>query len=62
MPRLLNDLLVLSKQRHILALEKPQYEQKPIRSSLSGISSALIGSLLTLLVVASVSYLHLFGY
>lgn len=62
MPRLLNDLLVLSKQRHILALETPQCEQKPIRSSLSGISGALIGSLLTLLVVASVSYLHLFGY
>ena len=61
MPRLLNDLLVLSKQRHLLALETSKHEHDALPSSRGWVSGALIGSLMTLLAFVSLTHLHLFG-
>ncbi len=62
MPKLLNDLLVLSKARHIRALEVPPAEKTAPTSSIrSKLGGALIGSLLTLLTLAGLQYAQLLG-
>jgi len=61
MPRLLNDLLVLSKQRHLLALETSKHELDAPTSSRGWVSGALLGSLVTLLALVSLTHLHFFG-
>jgi ubiquinone biosynthesis protein len=61
MPRLLNDLLVLSKQRHVLALETTKHPIETPTSSRGWLSGALIGSLITLFAVASLTHMHFIG-
>ena len=61
MPRLLNDLLVLSKKRHVLALETTKHEHEATTSSRGWLNGVLVGSLVTLLTFVSLSHLHFFG-
>ncbi len=62
MPKLLNDLLLLNKAKHIRALEHNKYqEKKPTPTLRSKLSGALVGSLLTLAALAGLQYAHLLG-
>ncbi|MDF1828379.1 MAG: ubiquinone biosynthesis regulatory protein kinase UbiB [Legionellaceae bacterium] len=62
MPRLLNDVLVLSKQQQLRAREEAeQHATHAPPVSRGWFRGACMGSLITLLAIASVSYLHLFG-
>lgn len=61
MPRLLNDLLVLSKQKHILALETAQHPRETRPSSRGWLSGVLIGSLITLVAINILTHLHFIG-
>lgn len=61
MPRLLNDLFMLSKQQHLRALDANKHEAQPLSTSRGWISGALLGSLATLLALAGLTHLHLFG-
>ncbi|MDF1645758.1 MAG: ubiquinone biosynthesis regulatory protein kinase UbiB [Legionellaceae bacterium] len=62
MPKHLNDLLILSKQQHLRAIEIQNTPPSPTPSHFSRqLGGALIGSLLTLLALASLQYLHLLG-
>jgi len=61
MPRLLNDLLVLSKKRHLLAIETSSQPHEIPSSSRGWLSGALVGSLMTLLALAAYSHLHVIG-
>ncbi|MCH9755914.1 MAG: ubiquinone biosynthesis regulatory protein kinase UbiB [Gammaproteobacteria bacterium] len=60
MPKLLNDILVLNKARHIRALDAslPAPPSSSMRGKLAG---ALIGSVITLLALAGLQYVHLLG-
>ena len=61
MPRLLNDLLILSKKQHMLALETTQNTHTSKSSSRGWFSGVLIGSFVTMLMVVGFAHLHVLG-
>lgn len=64
MPRLIHDLLVLSKQRHMHEFSTLKHQKKSetlSRGSRGWLGGALIGSVITLLALTSLIHMHFIG-
>jgi ubiquinone biosynthesis protein len=61
MPKVLSDLLVLNKKQHLRTLELQKMPEPPAPTLRSKLKPALGGSVITLLILASLQYTHLLG-